>query len=187
MTDSAVFFRPLEMGDVDRIHAWHNDLSLFELMIGTHRPVGRNGIEDWLRKRQSYSHSEINMALCVAPSGDHIGNLYLRDIDWIARRGELHILIGDPAHRGCGYGQQAVQQFAEMAFHQLGLRRLYLQVLETNQAAIHVYEKCGFVIEGKLRQHAFKNGVFVDVLMMGLCHDALPADSKSTLCVRNGK
>ncbi|HZZ81725.1 MAG TPA: GNAT family protein [Gemmataceae bacterium] len=171
MSNAPIFFRPLEMGDVDRIHAWHNDVSLFESLIGTHRPVGRAGIEEWLRKRQLYSHDEINLALCVSSDGKHIGNLYLRDINWIARHGELHILIGDSTHRGCGYGQQAVRHFIDHAFQQLGLRRLHLQVLATNLAAIHVYEKCGFVIEGRLRQHAFKNGVFVDVLVMGLCRD----------------
>jgi len=172
MSDTAVFFRPLEMGDLDRIHAWHNDASLFDSLIGTWRPVGRAGVEEWLRKRQSYSHDEINLALCISPDGLHIGNLYLRDINWIARHGELHLLIGDPAHRGCGYGQQAVRKFAEQVFDQLGLRRLHLQVLESNQSAIHVYEKCGFVVEGRLRQHAFKNNAFVDVLVMGLCREA---------------
>ena len=55
------------------------------------------------------------------------------------------------------------------AFQDLGLLRLYLFVLEDNTPAMRVYEKCGFIVEGKLRRHAFKEGKFKDVLVMGIC------------------
>ena len=51
----------------------------------------------------------------------------------------------------------------------LGLRRLYLTVLEDNHRAIRAYEKCGFVAEGRLRKHAYKRGEFRDLIFMGIC------------------
>jgi diamine N-acetyltransferase len=51
---------------------------------------------------------------------------------------------------------------------------LHLLVLEDNKPAIKVYEKCGFVVEGRLRRHVFKNGKFKDVLFMGLCAGDTP-------------
>ena len=53
----------------------------------------------------------------------------------------------------------------------MGLSRVYLHVLEENQRAVKVYEKCGFVVEGKLRRHAYKRRLYKDVLVMGVCSD----------------
>ena len=39
---------------------------------------------------------------------------------------------------------------------------------ETNPRAIHVYEKCGFVHEGKLRQSTYRNGRYIDNLLMSV-------------------
>lgn len=48
----------------------------------------------------------------------------------------------------------------------LNLTRLELEVFTDNQAAIHLYEYAGFETEGRLRQYAFRQGRFADVLNM---------------------
>ena len=45
---------------------------------------------------------------------------------------------------------------------------IYLYVFETNPLAIHVYEKCGFVHEGKLRQSTYRNGRYIDNILMSM-------------------
>lgn len=37
--------------------------------------------------------------------------------------------------------------------------------------AIRAYETCGFVVEGRRRNHDFKQGRFRDLIFMGLCVD----------------
>ena len=107
----------------------------------------------------------------MAATGRHVGNIYLRNIDWTARHGELHIFIADKARRGRGYGSSALRQLIRHAFDTLGLQRIYLFVLKDNRAAVRAYEKCGFVVEGSLRRHAFKGGRFKDMLIMGLLRE----------------
>jgi putative acetyltransferase len=46
------------------------------------------------------------------------------------------------------------------------LTRLDLQVYTDNAAAIHLYEKYDFEIEGTLRRFAFRDGKYVDSYMM---------------------
>ena len=48
----------------------------------------------------------------------------------------------------------------------LNLRRLELTVYVDNEAAIALYKKFGFIIEGRLRQDAFRAGEFVDSYAM---------------------
>ncbi len=164
-----VFLRSLEIDDAEIIYKWHNDPGLYNSLLRPYRSVSLAVVEEWLRQKQSYSSDEINWAICLTNNLQHIGNIYLRNIDWISRHGELNIFIGDSEQRSKGYGKAAVSLVIEYALQNLGLQRLYLFVLKDNSSAIKMYEKCGFTTEGKLRRHAFKDGQFKDVLIMGLC------------------
>lgn len=166
-----IILRALEATDLERCHSWHNDRSLYETLCDHFRFVSSHAEEKWLEQRTSYanSSSEVSLAMCVRESGRHIGNIYLRQINWISRRAELSIFIGDLQHRSRGFGQSAVKQLLAYAFNDLGLKRVYLGVLSDNPAAIHIYEKCGFKIEGTLRNHDFKDGEWKDEIIMGVC------------------
>jgi RimJ/RimL family protein N-acetyltransferase len=50
----------------------------------------------------------------------------------------------------------------------MNLQRIELTVLEDNSRAKHVYEKNGFVYEGRKRNAVFKDGKFVDMLMYSI-------------------
>lgn len=163
-----IYLRPLAADDLERTWRWHNDPALYDTLGGTFRHVSRETEAEWLKQKMAPSSHEVNLAICLSDSGEHIGNAYLRDIDWVHRRAELHLFIGDDTMRGKGYGQFATRELVRHAFHDLNLRRLYLHVLADNARAIRTYEKCGFTAEGRLQQHAFKHDKFVDVLVMGL-------------------
>jgi RimJ/RimL family protein N-acetyltransferase len=176
----SVYLRALELDDLDRTYKWHNDRELYKT-IGVFHPVSRATDQEWLHKKQAYSNDEVNLAICVTTNSEHsehIGNIYLRNIDWIARTAELRIFIGEPDQRSKGYGQAAIRLLIRHAFDDLGLLRVYLFVYDDNKAAIRSYEKCGFVIEGKLRKHFFIAGKFKDCLVMGICADDLIATGK---------
>jgi len=56
-------------------------------------------------------------------------------------------------------------------FEDLNLNRIYLQVYQTNPRAIKAYNAAGFVHEGVMRQAVFKNGRYIDVLLMSVLHE----------------
>jgi RimJ/RimL family protein N-acetyltransferase len=169
-SDGKILLRALSESDLDRVLSWHNDPDLYATLGGRFRHVNREAELNWLRQRITAS-DEVNLAICLAGSLEHIGNIYLRNIDLVHRNAELHIFIAHPEHRGKGYGANAIGLLLKHAFEDLGLVRVYLHTLASNSAAIKSYEKCGFVIEGKLRKHAFKNGAFEDMIVMGLCRE----------------
>jgi putative acetyltransferase len=55
----------------------------------------------------------------------------------------------------------------DLADNWLNLTRLELEVYADNEAAIHLYKRFGFEEEGHLRQHAFRDGQYVDSIVMG--------------------
>jgi RimJ/RimL family protein N-acetyltransferase len=168
----SVYLRALELDDLERTHRWHNDPTLYETLVGPFRHVNRTSEEEWLRQKQSFPSQEVNLAICLASDSTHIGNAYLRDIDWIARRAEVSgLFIAEPGQRSHGYGKASLRLLIGHAFGDLGLLRLYAFCLETNQPIQRVLEACGFAVEGKMRRHAFKAGEFQDVLVFGLCRE----------------
>ena len=60
--------------------------------------------------------------------------------------------------KGKGYGQSSIQQVKKFAFKKLNAERLWLDVFDFNERAIHVYKKLGFKIEiTKYGSIIFKN------------------------------
>jgi len=169
MMSKRVFLRPLDLTDLQRIYQWHNDAQLYSTLTGPYHPVGMQAIEQWLTDRVQYSEKEINFAICLTESSEHIGNMYLREIDYVSRNALLGAFIGNQEHRGKGYASEALLQVAEYAFYVLGLNRLYMYVLADNAGAVKHLQKCGFLVEGTMREHSFKNGKFKDVLIFGMC------------------
>ncbi len=80
----------------------------------------------------------------------------------------LAIGIGDDEFRGSGYGTEALERAIHFAFEDLGLLRLTLSVFEYNERARHVYQKLGFVLEGRVRESLIRDGRRWDLLIMGL-------------------
>ncbi len=68
--------------------------------------------------------------------------------------------------QGKGVGTALLKACVEMADKWLNLTRLELEVYVDNESAICLYERFGFEREGTLRQHAFRDGEFVDSYFM---------------------
>ncbi|GAA5995366.1 GNAT family N-acetyltransferase [Rhodotorula paludigena] len=86
------------------------------------------------------------------------------------RRGDFGLIMGSE-HNGKGYATEAVEWLLEMAFVSFGLHRLEGDVYEWNAPALRVYEKCGFVIEGRRRQSMWQEGRFVDEFIIGMLQE----------------
>ncbi len=100
-----------------------------------------------------------------------VGCVYLLNIDGINRCGDLHIMLGDERYRRQGIGTYAVRTMINHAFYNLNLRRIQLEVLATNTAAQALYLKVGFLQEGIKRKAVYKNGQYVDEILMALIKD----------------
>ncbi len=65
-----------------------------------------------------------------------------------------------------GVGTALMNTILDLADNWLMLVRLELDVFCDNERAVHLYEKMGFVIEGKKRMAAIKNGKYADEYIM---------------------
>jgi RimJ/RimL family protein N-acetyltransferase len=107
------------------------------------------------------------VSFVVEADGAAVGSAGLHGIDWFDRHAEAGISLA-PHARGRGVGTAAITQLVEYGFVRGNLRRIHLQAIASNVAAIRAYEKAGFVVEGRLRQHAWVRGGYENIVLMGI-------------------
>lgn len=108
------------------------------------------------------SGKSIHMAVVDSANDEYLGTISLKEIDLENKSAEYAISLRKKA-RGKGIAKKATRLILKKAFEEYGLHRVYLNVLESNEAAIHLYESCGFVFEGEARQHLFMKGRYVNL------------------------
>ena len=84
------------------------------------------------------------------------------------------------SHWNLGIGSRMLEYLIEWARQTGTIRKINLRVRVDNHPAIHLYEKYGFVQEGRVTREIYLRGQFVDVCVMGLQLDppqAWPTDS----------
>ena len=68
----------------------------------------------------------------------------------------------DENHRGQGIGSLLLSEAINLATNWLGITRIELEVYTDNEAAIALYKKHQFEIEGTAKNYAFRDGKLVD-------------------------
>ncbi len=80
----------------------------------------------------------------------------------------VRICIFDVNHRNHGLGTFAMASIVEFAFTHTSLLRIGLEVFAYNKRALQVYEKVGFIQEGRLRNTILNKGKLDDIICMSI-------------------
>lgn len=122
-------------------------------------------IESWRTRLAEPREGWYGLVACI--EGDVIGSLGLDAITRPRRRhvGELGMAVRDD-WQGRGVGSALLRAAIDLADNWLNLTRLELTVYTDNAAAIALYTKFGFTVEGTHRAFAFRNGQYVDAHSM---------------------
>jgi UDP-4-amino-4,6-dideoxy-N-acetyl-beta-L-altrosamine N-acetyltransferase len=161
--------RELRKEDILKINKWRNDSKLINYLVAPFRYINLDVDYRWYDNYMQNQNTTIRCAIVEATDEDNIlGLVSLTNINFINRSAEVHIMIGDTKNRGKGIGYFAVIEILNHAFNNMNLNRIELGVLESNTRALKLYEKVGFNHEGVKVQSIYKNGKFVDMIMMAI-------------------
>ena len=166
-----LYLRALEESDADGPYAaWLNDV---EVCLGNAHHVFPSTHTDRLAYIRSThgSRSALVLAIILKEGDLHIGNLSLQSIQWVPRKAEFAILLGDKEQWGRGYALEASRLIFRHGFSSLGLNRLESGVFATHPTVQKMVLKLGMRQEGVRRSAAFKNNAFVDVVEFGVLRD----------------
>lgn len=125
------------------------------------------GSEDLWKKRLSNKPDNFYHLVACTEEGLLVGALGLV-VETNPRRrhaADIGMAVRDD-WQGKGVGSALMAACVELADQWLNLVRLELTVFTDNEAALKLYEKFGFKIEGTLEKYAFREGKFMDTYSM---------------------
>ena len=164
-----IVVRRAEPGDAEAIH---------QTFLGPRAIAGTlqlpyPSVEMWRRRLAEFPADDCLLVATIG--GEVVGNLGLHAASKSPRRrhvANIGMAVRDD-RQGRGVGTALLQAAIELADAWLNYQRIELWVYSDNLAALHLYRKFGFAIEGTCRAYAFRDGRYVDACAMARLHPAL--------------
>lgn len=167
-----VTLRPVTLADVPLLHAALADVEL-SVLAGAIRTRAEGEQQRWtvaeleeIYARWGAAHDRIVWVIVDNSSGHVVGESVLNRLDLHNRSCEFRIWMSEV--RDKGLGTEATRLTMSHAFDDQGLNRVELEVYDFNPRARHVYDKIGFVHEGRRRQALLFEGQWVDAHVMAI-------------------
>lgn len=159
---------PLQPAHVAHFYTWLQDPEVIEYSLSVFQSMKTTQqIDQWFAATLRQANS-LNLGIYLAETNELIGYAGLSGISTTNRSGEYFIFIGEKAWWGRGVGTAVTKQIVHLGFASHQLNRIMLTVSELNTGGLKAYAKAGFVVEGRLRQAACRQGVFHDKIVMSV-------------------
>ena len=162
-----VVLRAVERADLEALWRWQNDLELW-LLTSERAPRPTSFAEFQAAYDRDRESPGAEVTFAVEADGRLVGRCVLFAFDDLARSAKIGVTLGERADRGLGYGRDVVRVLLAYGFRTRNLHRISLDTLATNERARRAYRAVGFAEEGRLREAAWVDGRYVDVVLMGV-------------------
>ena len=97
----------------------------------------------------------------------YVGQIWIEPKNWDVPRFELGWFL-DKSYQGQGLATEAVKRSIDYLFDDFKLHKIVVLVRNDNLRSKKLAERCGFIKEGRLRDHGIINGKRIDLVCYGL-------------------
>jgi RimJ/RimL family protein N-acetyltransferase len=150
------------------VHAWINNPGV-RVGTGSEGPVSDVEHRRWYeRLMQDRTQRSFIIGSGKGQDAEPAGLIGLKHMCSRSRTAECYLYIGLQSDRRKGLGAEATVMLLRHGFEILGLNKIYLHVISSNEPALRLYRKLGFVQDGRARQHLFVGGQFVDMCQFSM-------------------
>ena len=153
--------------DLKKSWEWFNDRSTVRYLFSSAHFTLPEEEEEFYEELKKNKERMPTFAVVENESGKPIGIAGFNWVNYQARWGEILYYLA-PEERGKGYGTEVVKLLVEYAFRHLNLHKVWAKVHADNGASIRVLEKNGFTLAGRLRDHVWSDGRYLDGLFYEL-------------------
>lgn len=160
--------RKLEFKDADGMLNWMKDPAVIQFFRMTADKATSESVSQFIMQAQN---NENDLHLAIVDEADaYLGTISLKNIDKEAQNAEYAISTCSHVH-GSGVAFEATREVLRIAFEDMKLKRVYLNVLDDNKRANRFYIKCGFTFEGCFRRHVCLRGELKDLNWYGILQE----------------
>ncbi|MEQ8219337.1 MAG: GNAT family protein [Arenibacter sp.] len=160
-----IYLRALEPADLDFLYALENNPEIWEIS-GTTAPYSKHVLELYLENAHKDIYEVKQLRLCICNlKGVILGLIDFFDFDPKNLRVGMGIIVSSKVNRNKGVGAEAIAILTNYAFLVLGMRQVYVNVLEENAPSIHLFSKLGFEKVGIKKDWIYSNGAFKNEIL----------------------
>lgn len=157
---SDINLRKLNESDADGMLEWMHDVDIQNNFQKNMLDRTLKDVIDFINTSDTIAEDGKSIHFAIADEEDeYLGTISLKNIDFVNKNAEYAICVRKKA-QGNGVAYKATKMILEKAFYEYNLKKVYLNVLESNKRAIHFYEKVGFIYEGEARKHLYLHGEY---------------------------
>jgi RimJ/RimL family protein N-acetyltransferase len=165
-----VNLRAVERTDAPLLHRWLNDPAVMAFWGAPDHTISLAEVQRRVEGHLA-EETEAGRPACLIVetlAGEAIGQVILSRYQAAAGSVELALMIGEAGWWGQGYGTDALRATIDACFDAWNLHRIWLRTEASNERAHRLYARCGFVREAVLREAAYVDGEYEDLLVYGL-------------------
>jgi UDP-4-amino-4,6-dideoxy-N-acetyl-beta-L-altrosamine N-acetyltransferase len=164
-----IYLASVSKESIEQLRNWRNNPE-FRKYFREYREISKEMQNAWFMNRVEGNSSQIDFEIRDIKTDTLIGHCGLYYINWVNRTAEFTIYVGDLSFRGAGFGSSALRTLLKYGFEDLNLNKIWCEVYDNNEA-IEIYKHLGFVPEGILRKHVYKNGAYLDAHVLSLLRE----------------
>ena len=165
--NARVYLRALELDDYKVSIAWRKDDDITNTTGGNKIFVSSEHEKQWVQN-MIFNKDKIVLAICLKNNNKYIGNVSMFDIDLLNKSCSTAIMIGDKDEWNKGFATEAIMLMLKYAFEERGMERVSATIIKNNQPSIKVHEKCGYKVEGIMRNSIYKLGKYNDMVLISI-------------------
>ncbi len=161
-----VRLRIITEDDAPTLATWMNDPETTQY-ITRFLPVTIAAQREWIEKLYKTNDNFV-FGLETTEGDTLIGTMGIHSVKYQHGTATTGAVIGNKEYLGKGYGSEAKMLLLKYAFDTLGLRKIGAVVYSFNERSLAYQKKCGYKVEGVLKNQHFINGQFCDEVLLAV-------------------
>jgi ribosomal-protein-alanine N-acetyltransferase len=127
-------------------------------------------VQMFLDQQQEQPRRKFQLAVTLKSNGQLIGNCGIRMDSAGAQEADIGYELA-PEQWGNGYATEAARAMLHFGFTGLGVHRIWSWCIADNAGSVHVLEKLGMQLEGRLRDKEYFKGRWWDTRLFAILED----------------
>ena len=146
--------------DTDRFSELANNENVSRYLIYTFPyPYTRENAALWIATGSRENNA---VTKAIEYRGELVGTVGITPQQgWKEHTAEIGYWVGE-SYWGRGIATEALRTMSDLVFANMKYKKLFAPVLGPNRASMRVLEKCGYTLEGILKQEVSKGGEYFD-------------------------
>ncbi|MBD3196332.1 MAG: GNAT family N-acetyltransferase [Candidatus Lokiarchaeota archaeon] len=161
---------PLHKEHLDLYTKWRNRPKVRRL-ARSNLPTTKEDLEKFLEPKNIRIMDNFYFEIFHKKDEKPIGDAGFNKIEWIDKRGDIGLAIGEPEYWRQGYATEATELLLRYAFNELNLNKITATIYSPNIGSYICAEKVGLKLEARLEKDAYIEGKYVDNLIYRIFKD----------------